>query len=861
MKGFFNSLTSFVWKKENPTVTGTFYRIKNGINTRLIFNHCTVTLELDTNTLFVESGKDCLNYTVSAEMDLTSYEKAISWTYQSDIWLVRLDEQSDKHNFAINICSLIHKIVTGKTSKDEHYLMRYMLEQPDDISETDQYDSSLDSSREDTESRSSFASLSSESVFSATSGGSYSSSSEEVLLNPNMVNDIPNVERMDQHPHVSLSSSGSRTTRSLSSESISECVDLSSSQSGESDTSQFSRSGYSSTSDSSISVVSMDDSSTQESHSQVSLSSRSRSSTGSLSSESISDCVDLRSSQSGESDSSQFSRSEYTSSAESSFADASTLDTDFLSSDISDDTVNTILSRELISVEGTLYLLHENNKDFVPVEKDVDILICNACYKKKKGKNIFRYKLCIVKDDEIALSQYIDSTMLTRFYFDKASGITSFLWMSTAEEEIFVWSVLFTSNSDAKLFKKSFVKYLWEANAQKNFETNKAEDKAWILGGYDYDIDIDEDALKEENNLFFDNSSEESIAEYETRGRNQFLAVGRTSDLSFVGKGSNLEVFQYGEDGIEHRATVPDISDRKGRVFEPEQALLHQEDTSLLLLHPDKRSVVYKMDLERGDIVEEWDTGGLSVNQIIPASKYAQRTPANTFIAINDGGFFTMDPRVPDIQRVDSRSFQYKYPDQTQFSCGATTQDGHLVVGSNMGDIRLYNSNNMQKKSKIDTLSAPRSKNRLPGYGDPIVGIDVSSDGKWIVSTAETYLVVMPASVGDTDITGFHKPMKGGKTPPRILQLRQEHMREMGMISFSPAKFNQGFGEETSIVTSTGNYIITWDFKKVQNNILDNYQIRRYKIPVVSDDFSFNNDKNVVVATVGSVSLATRRYK
>ncbi len=34
--------------------------------------------------------------------------------------------------------------------------------------------------------------------------------------------------------------------------------------------------------------------------------------------------------------------------------------------------------------------------------------------------------------------------------------------------------------------------------------------------------------------------------------------------------------------------------------------MLHEQDTSLLLLHPEKSDKIFRMDLNRGDIVEEW---------------------------------------------------------------------------------------------------------------------------------------------------------------------------------------------------------------------------------------------------------------
>lgn len=41
-------------------------------------------------------------------------------------------------------------------------------------------------------------------------------------------------------------------------------------------------------------------------------------------------------------------------------------------------------------------------------------------------------------------------------------------------------------------------------------------------------------------------------------------------------------------------------------------------------------------------------------------------------------------------------------------------------------------------------------------------------------------------------------------------------------------RFNQGEGlEENAIVTSTGHFVVAWDFKKVKNGQLDKYEIKK----------------------------------
>jgi tRNA (guanine9-N1)-methyltransferase len=58
---------------------------------------------------------------------------------------------------------------------------------------------------------------------------------------------------------------------------------------------------------------------------------------------------------------------------------------------------------------------------------------------------------------------------------------------------------------------------------------------------------------------------------------------------------------------------------------------------------------------------------------------------------------------------------------------------------------------------------------------------------------------------------------------------------------------------------SVGSYVITWDFRKIQQNHSEPYKIRRYSDEVVSDNFRFGQDKNIVVALPQDVTVVAKR--
>ena len=109
--------------------------------------------------------------------------------------------------------------------------------------------------------------------------------------------------------------------------------------------------------------------------------------------------------------------------------------------------------------------------------------------------------------------------------------------------------------------------------------------------------------------------------------------------------------------------------------------------------------------------------------------KNGQSDSHDTFVGINDKAIFTLDPR---IGKKDKMATEKTYKTNPQFNKVSTTMQGGLAVGSLNGEIRLY--------SKV----GQNAKTLLPGLGDAIRAVDMSIDGKWVVATTQTYLLVIP---------------------------------------------------------------------------------------------------------------------
>ncbi|EXX74440.1 Vid27p [Rhizophagus irregularis DAOM 197198w] len=149
--------------------------------------------------------------------------------------------------------------------------------------------------------------------------------------------------------------------------------------------------------------------------------------------------------------------------------------------------------------------------------------------------------------------------------------------------------------------------------------------------------------------------------------------------------------------------------------------------------------------------------------------------------------------------------------------------------------------------------------------GSAIKGIDVTSDGKWLIATTDKYLLLINTEIKSDPEgrTGFKKSFaKDEKPKAKTLQLKPEHLTIMGHdVNFTPARFNTGeHAMEKTIVTSTGPYVIAWNFRRVKQGKLFDYQIKRYDDDIVADNFRFGQDKSIVVTLPHDVTLTKKTH-
>lgn len=324
---------------------------------------------------------------------------------------------------------------------------------------------------------------------------------------------------------------------------------------------------------------------------------------------------------------------------------------------------------------------------------------------------------------------------------------------------------------------------------------------------------------------------------------NSALEVGHTNDRTFVVRGDKIGVFKNTDRSVQYNTTI------KGLDFDPSKIMLHEQDRALVLQNDAKPDYLYRMDLETGKIVDEWKTGK-EVLDLNPVSKFAQTTAEQNLFGVDQNSMFRIDPRVNGGKVASDAEKKYK-TSNIGLSNIVTTEAGWIVVGNDKGEVRLFN----QLGKNATTL--------IPGLGDPILGLDVSSDGKFVLVTCARYLLLIETATKDNN--GFtRKWMKDSRPMPRKLEISPENVAYMRMSSqkplkFTPAKFNMSTrSKETTIVTSTGPYLVTWNLSAVLKGDRDSYRVKVYDGNITANNFKFGTDQRVILALEDNVNIVAK---
>ncbi|XP_078439068.1 protein CYPRO4-like [Wolffia australiana] len=327
----------------------------------------------------------------------------------------------------------------------------------------------------------------------------------------------------------------------------------------------------------------------------------------------------------------------------------------------------------------------------------------------------------------------------------------------------------------------------------------------------------------------------------------QSLALGALEN-SFLVSDSGIQVVKNFSHGIHGKGMTVKLSDgRRGPSnydsSTQRKALLMKAETNMLVMNSSpegkaRSGGLHQVDIETGKSIGRWrfekDGTGIWMKDLANDTKDAQLDPSqSTFLGLDDNTLCRWDMRVRSgmVQTIgksnDSPVLEWSQGHQfsrgTDFQCFATTGDGSIVVGSLDGRIRLYSKSSMRT-----------AKTAFPGLGSPITHIDVTFDGRWILGTTDTYLVLISTVFRDKDgkeKTGFSGRMGNRIAAPRLLKLSPLDSQLAGENSkFKGGHFSwvtEGGKQERHLVATAGKFSVVWNFAQVKDGQHGCYRLQK----------------------------------
>lgn len=325
---------------------------------------------------------------------------------------------------------------------------------------------------------------------------------------------------------------------------------------------------------------------------------------------------------------------------------------------------------------------------------------------------------------------------------------------------------------------------------------------------------------------------------------------------SYLRRGAEFDVMRNVEAGVEDAGISFSFTPLKAApaspsLLTPSKVLLANGETRMNMLSPGDATKLYHADVEYGKVVSEWrfnkDTVDIPQADIANDNKAAQlEDNVNTLLGLDANRLCRWDMRDPrgvvqeagDASPIVQWTGGKDFSRGTNFSCMATSGDGHVVVGSRDGKIRLYSNKTLTQ-----------AKTSIPGLGKPITAVDVTYDGRWILATTDDYLMVVKASfVDDGRERSAFTDRGGGKLAvPRLLRLKPEDKLLAGNKPFKNGRFTwvtEANNQERWVVASCGRYTVIWNFRKVKGAVSSSTSFGG--LPTVMDYTMSAKDEDVV---------------
>ena len=391
---------------------------------------------------------------------------------------------------------------------------------------------------------------------------------------------------------------------------------------------------------------------------------------------------------------------------------------------------------------------------------------------------------------------------------------------------------------DIRVIKNIMSKCLYESNTRTKY--NNLSKQVQELIDYDGVFDIEEKKEEDQNIknsvLKFKNFSVINCEKKEIK--NKLMTQAFKFDKAFLIKDNNsIDVLNLEEGNNNINKTTSFIPFKNNTNVQISEAKMFSGDNHILFKDKINEDTLWEYDLNKESIVQEWKCGdnGAKLIDFTHSKKLGQLSPYCDIYGINKNKIFSMDGRVNRPNKIVEDKI-YGPGASKDFTCIGTPEFEAFATGSKDGNIRLYND------------ISKNAKTLIPCYGDPIISIDITKNGDYLLVTCEKYLMLINTR-GEHNENAFTVSLRRARRKPITLKMSPEDVvnRQLGEDNYTPAKFDINKSTNETIITSSlGPYIIVWNFEQVKKGIVNSYQLKNVNEYVIGNTTKFNKNKLIV---------------
>lgn len=356
------------------------------------------------------------------------------------------------------------------------------------------------------------------------------------------------------------------------------------------------------------------------------------------------------------------------------------------------------------------------------------------------------------------------------------------------KEDYKVVEVNFEGKKDAAMsLKFAVVQCLYEINTKRRLQDAIAEDEiSYMRRISDNPLPASDKVVKTYEDLTEELEMEEAKFVYRNKDvdigsgleKYRVLCQAKVHNFDVAALGNMLETLKISEDNEIKRVDKHIINRNIDSI------LLHDNDQKALL--NDDRGILHEHDMETGKIVQTYvivnfiqDVASQGIQDVCPEYKLAEAAQFKTFKAVSPNTIYEIDPRT-EKGVVNNKS----YATSPEFNKISVDCKGRYACGSSNGEVRLYDQIGKNANCKY------------PGFGDPVLHLDSTQDGKWLLATFQSYLILLPTNT-DEDQSLYEQKIKIDDRPAPIrLRIKMEHLQlcKVSNVRMVPAKFDERKG-------------------------------------------------------------------